>query len=458
MSQRKLFLPDDRAVSTTVGYVIALVITAVLISGLLTAGGAFLDGQRDQVAREEMTVIGERTAAGVVDADRLASTSDGQGTVYLRVSLPRQIAGATYAVGVNNTTAPGAAASQPYAYDLVLRSNSIGIRETVPVRLHHELRVQAVTGGDVVVAFVDTDGDGRGELELRKAIDVPEPAEPVLLSHIEVAYVTPGGQLSTTSNDSAPTRYAIPTDVGIIGPKKADFDGDGVREVPYVNVSGGVNTVNANNETTTTAATNAKDTDARVSVGRWQGSPLSVFYVRAGTNTVYRVVPGEDPVQVWDLTNNGGYGISSPAGFGDIDGDGASEFVYADGSQQLRYVDDDGTTEIKITNGGAGAGNSPGIGDPQDFDGDGEARVPFVDGSSNVKLINADGTSVQIASGADKALVSSVDVDADGSQEVVYLDNGDLYYIDDVAGANTVKQLTTDTGAAVEADNDMGAV
>jgi flagellar protein FlaG len=307
-------------------------------------------------------------------------------------------------------------------------------------------------------------GDGRHRVELiaegdrevlRFGTVTTLPSPDVLLDHLEAVYVTPGGQLSSVSDGAAPIRYAMAENASVTGPKRADFDGDGLREVPYVNSSGVLKTVNERNETVVTTATNSRTTNTKVSVGQWQGGETSMYYVRAGTETVYRVTPTGAPTEAWSLTSSG---IASPAGFGDIDADGATEFVYADASQQLRYVDDDGTTEVKITNGGAGAGNSPAIGDPHDFDDDGKARIPYVDGSENLRLIDAAGNRVTLTSGADKSLLSSADIDGDGAHEVVFSNNTDLYYVDDVAGANTVKQVTTDDGTAVTADANTGAV
>lgn len=307
-------------------------------------------------------------------------------------------------------------------------------------------------------------GDGRHRVELiaqgdrevlRFGTATTLPSPDVLLDHLEVVYATPGGQLSSVSNGSAPVRYAMQQNASVTGPKRADFDKDGLREVPYVNASGVLKTVNERNETVVTAATNSRTSNTKVSVGQWQGDEASMYYVRAGTETVYRVTPTGQPVAMWTLENNG---VGSPGGFGDIDGDGATEFVYVDGSQSVRYVDDDGTTEVNVLNAGAGSGNSPAIGDPQDFDGDGEDRVPFVDGSENLRLVNADGTSVELTTNADKSLISSVDIDDDGAEEVVFSRGETLYYVDDVTGTNTVKQLTTEDGTAVTADANTGAV
>ena len=58
---RQRFAGDDRAVSTTLGYVLSLAIASILISGLMLATAGFVEGQREQVIRSELEVVGDRT-------------------------------------------------------------------------------------------------------------------------------------------------------------------------------------------------------------------------------------------------------------------------------------------------------------------------------------------------------------------------------------------------------------
>lgn len=447
------FGADERAVSTAVGYVLALAITSLLISGLLLAGGAFLEDKREQVARDELAVLGGRVASGIADTDRLAGSSGGDALVYVRVSLPEESAGATYAINVTNATDPAALPEQPFRYHVALRATAIGVSQRIPVRTHHEMSTGSTIGDDIVVAYLDADGDGNREIVIRKAVSLPGPVEPVLLAQHEAVYVSDTtGMLSSLSDNGTVRTYDAPS-VGIIGPKAVDFDGDGLREIPYVTTGSTLKLIDANNQTATLTSGGglAKD-NARLAVGRWQGSDLSVFYADDGGNRIYRIAPGEYPQLVVEDTNNG---ISSPVGAANIDSDAAAEFVYLGDSQQLRYLDDDGDL-VKIPNGGAGQNYGPGIGDPADFDGDGEARIPYVDGSSNLRLIDAGGNAVTLVGGAAKAPVASVNVDGDAAMEIVYLDNDVLYYVDDVGGINTVKQLTTDAGSGVTASQGPG--
>lgn len=447
----RAFGADERAVSTAVGYVLALAITSLLISGLLLAGGTFIEQKREQVASDELTVLGGRVAGGVVDTDRLAGASDSDALVFVRVSLPDETTGVTYAITVTNETDPAARPEQPFRYNIVLRASSINVRERVPVRTHHEMITDSTIGGDIVVAYIDADSDGKREIVIRKALSIPGPAEPVMLAQHEAVYVSDAtGNLSTVTANGTVTTYAA-DDVGIIGPKAVDFDGDGIREIPYVTTDSKLKLIDANNQTATLTSGDgfAKD-NARLAVGRWHESDLSVFYANDGQNRVYRIAPGEKSQLVVEDTNSG---ISSPVGPADIDSDNATEFVYLGDSQQLRYLDDGGEL-VKIPNGGAGQSAGPGIGDPANFDGTGTERIPFVDGSNNLQLIDASGNPVQLASNVVKAPIASVDVDHDGALEIVFIEtgtNGQVHYVDDVGGNNTVKQLKTDNGSEVDA-------
>lgn len=147
-------LTDDRAVSTTVSYVLGLAIAAALISGLAMAGGSLLDGQHDITVGEGMEVSGEQVATGYTDADRLAeATTDGN--VRVRVPLPRRIAGESYRINVSSAGGGG----ERYESTVRLVSDGDVVRE-VGFRTHTPVAEGTAPSGDVVVRYT---GD---ELEL----------------------------------------------------------------------------------------------------------------------------------------------------------------------------------------------------------------------------------------------------------------------------------------------------
>ena len=137
--------------SSTLGYVITLGISAVLVSGLLFAGGALVTDEREVVAREQLTVAGEQLATGMTDADRLAATGDG-GTVRVEVWLPEGAGSAPYTIRlVSQAPTPG----EPNATKIVAESPALGVSESVTVRTTFEVADATVEGGPVVVTYDD---------------------------------------------------------------------------------------------------------------------------------------------------------------------------------------------------------------------------------------------------------------------------------------------------------------
>lgn len=152
---------DERAASTTLGYVLALAISSLLVSGLLLAGGSFVGGERERVTTGELDVLGGQLAEGFHDADRLASTA-GVENARVRVPLSDRAAGSGYTVTVVNQTS----GDYPYRYDLIFESSAADASATVTVRTHHEVVPTSVDGGALVVGTDDTDADPELELVL----------------------------------------------------------------------------------------------------------------------------------------------------------------------------------------------------------------------------------------------------------------------------------------------------
>jgi hypothetical protein len=162
---------SDRAVSITVNYVIALSITAALVSGLLVGAGTYVENERDQVVREELTVVAEQLAAGIGDADRLARTAEDP-TVRVGVDLPRRVAGESYRIEIVNLSAPE---PQPERYELRLRSAGSGVSVTLTLSTLEAMNETSVNGGWVVV---ELDTGGTDALEVSDG----DPSETLSLS------------------------------------------------------------------------------------------------------------------------------------------------------------------------------------------------------------------------------------------------------------------------------------
>lgn len=165
--------PDaDRAVSITVNYVIALAITAVLISGLLVGAGGYVEDQRERVVREELEVVAEQLAAGIADADRLAAADAVSRSVRVGVELPRRVARESYRVRITEVPDPG---SGPARHELTLRSARSDVSVSLTLTTSVDIARGSTAGGWTVVRYdaandtlVVEDGDREGTLALEQ--------------------------------------------------------------------------------------------------------------------------------------------------------------------------------------------------------------------------------------------------------------------------------------------------
>jgi hypothetical protein len=250
---------------------------------------------------------------------------------------------------------------------------------------------------------------------------------------------------------------ADPPDSGkvkAIGANAADVLGDGDVDIPYADNKGlFVTSVGAGTDTQIfgNSGPNIKASKTRLSVGVWPPASLSgnlILFADSSSSNIYAADGAGSTEQVATPPN----GVGGVSGVADIDGGGKKEMVFVDSSQQLRYLNQDGTT-TKISNGGVGSNNSAGFGPPVDFTGDGTIRIPFIDGSQDPALVTAGGNKTKLnTSGlARKAAVAPVDIDGDGEVEFLYIGNssGKVRWIEDVGGSNIPKGPLS-----VDIDND----
>ena len=144
-------MTDERAVSVTVTYAMNLAIATVLLAGLLTVTGDLVEDHRESAARAELSVVGNRVAADLMSADRLAQAGDDP-EVRVEAVLPSRVAGSTYTVTINATPGDPHVALSPVDSRLTV---------TVPFRNATAVRNGTVAGGDLAVVLAD---DGRLEV------------------------------------------------------------------------------------------------------------------------------------------------------------------------------------------------------------------------------------------------------------------------------------------------------
>lgn len=139
---------DERAVSTVLGYSLALGITMLLISGLLISMGGLVDNQRERSVRSGLEVIGQKLAADVTAADRLVvAGSIGSLQASVTHDLPETVAGSTYTVRLRPT------GSDP---ELVLATRNPDVTVTVTMATTTSVSTSSAGGGTIRVRY---DGD-----------------------------------------------------------------------------------------------------------------------------------------------------------------------------------------------------------------------------------------------------------------------------------------------------------
>lgn len=144
---------DDRGLSTALGYVLLLAVATLLVSGLLLATGAYVDGQSERTTREGLTISGQQAAGAIETADRLVrSTEADPATLVVEQRLPRRLAGSGYTIAVNVTGS-----------DVVLELSPATARATpadtvhIPVSSDTPVDQTTVQGGPIAVTFTGTE-------------------------------------------------------------------------------------------------------------------------------------------------------------------------------------------------------------------------------------------------------------------------------------------------------------
>lgn len=139
-------MSDERGVSTALGYVLALGISALLITGLITAGGGAVSSSREEVTRTQLSVIGYQLADDIDTADRLVQSSGTGVTLEVTSDLPRGTVGSTYQIRVE--TSPD---------KLVLTAAEVDVTVEVGLTTTTSLQATTVSGGSVRIEYSGSD-------------------------------------------------------------------------------------------------------------------------------------------------------------------------------------------------------------------------------------------------------------------------------------------------------------
>ena len=133
-----------RATSVTLSYVLMFGIATVLVTGLIIAGGGFVEDQREKVIRQEMSVIGNHLAGNLEQADRLTQASDSSDpVVYINESFQNQVTGSTYNIELVDGNPP----------QLVLNSTRPSVSVRVNATVSSDVANSQASGGTVSIAY-----------------------------------------------------------------------------------------------------------------------------------------------------------------------------------------------------------------------------------------------------------------------------------------------------------------
>ncbi|MXR52213.1 hypothetical protein GRX03_11445 [Halovenus sp. WSH3] len=142
----------SRGVSITLNYVLVLGISSVLVTGLIVAGGTFVEDQRDDVAEGEANVIGTHIAGNIEQVDRYVEAGNGTETAYVNQTFQPDVSGAPYRV----TLVEPDASTELARLRIDVQGSSASVEINVSVRTP-VIESQA-DGGAIAVIYDDDEG------------------------------------------------------------------------------------------------------------------------------------------------------------------------------------------------------------------------------------------------------------------------------------------------------------
>lgn len=146
----------DRGVSITLNYILALGISALLVTGLLVAGGNFVQDQRERVIEGEMTIIGQHLASNMESVDRYANASDDElDAAYINQTFQSSVTGSSYSIQLEEDPD-----------QLVLQSNSPSVTVRINTTVQSDLDTDSFANGGSISVQYDPDSE---QLVIRNA-------------------------------------------------------------------------------------------------------------------------------------------------------------------------------------------------------------------------------------------------------------------------------------------------
>lgn len=149
-SRMRVAQDRSRAVAVTLNYVLVLGIATILVTGLLVAGGSFVEDQREGVIDSELAVIGNHLAGNIEQVDRMARAGEDDPSVaHVNQTFQTGVSGTTYTVQME--TDPDT---------LVVRSSRPARIARIPINTRTQLDDGAFASGGEMTVYYDPDGGG----------------------------------------------------------------------------------------------------------------------------------------------------------------------------------------------------------------------------------------------------------------------------------------------------------
>lgn len=150
-SDQFTLISDERAVSTNISYVLTATIAALLISVLIGSVSGFVQTQQEDVARQELKVVGHRLAAQIMAADRAAASSSSSG-VYVVTDTPTTVIGERYTIQIDTSGEPDR---------IILTSADSNVEVTVYMQVDDDPPIVADRTIDSGKMIIETNGSGQ---------------------------------------------------------------------------------------------------------------------------------------------------------------------------------------------------------------------------------------------------------------------------------------------------------
>ena len=154
-------MDDRRAVSSSLSYVLVVAITLTLTTGLVVGAEDLVDSQREQVATDQLDVVGQRLAATIMTVDRFGDVDGNPVSASVTREFPRRIAGSQYRIRTVQDAAAGDRAT------LYLEATDLDVNVSFSVRAQSadEIEETRLNGGSLRVVYDNSGATDRLVIE-----------------------------------------------------------------------------------------------------------------------------------------------------------------------------------------------------------------------------------------------------------------------------------------------------